>query len=337
MSVSRLDPSSDRRHRCLRRIAVDISTWCFLAGVCRWMWKPRKSKPSSMDTTRVFSGASRSPIVAEHRGYLDLATAVGMFAGAEHHHHEVIGVSHKAVRRSSAVAVPPSGRSRRCGRVPFGLEMVIQDRSGRYWPAAATGCRPGESRSRCPDWRRRSVSTPACRNALTRPDMRLSAMRSRNPPIRAVWSISSKHARCRLRIPTRNPRWAIMRIVLDRVLGAAPRPEPVTRPEKSASKIGSNTSFSDACTTRSATVGIPSLRTLPLGFGDLDSPHRHRDETCRCFSCVPQLGPETRPHRRRERSIAAHGALVDPRTVVAPVFSRTRSQPQRGNPDPPRG
>ncbi len=39
---------------------------------------------------------------------------------------------------------------------------------------------------------------------------------------------------------------------------------------KSASKIGSNTSFNAACTTRSATVGMPSLRIFPppAGLGD---------------------------------------------------------------------
>jgi hypothetical protein len=36
---------------------------------------------------------------------------------------------------------------------------------------------------------------------------------------------------------------------------------------KSASKMGSNTAFRAACTTRSATVGIPSLRSLPLALG----------------------------------------------------------------------
>jgi hypothetical protein len=39
--------------------------------------------------------------------------------------------------------------------------------------------------------------------------------------------------------------------------------------KKSASKIGSNTSFSAAWTTRSAIVGMPSLRSFPdpPGFG----------------------------------------------------------------------
>src|ERR671910_895731 len=36
---------------------------------------------------------------------------------------------------------------------------------------------------------------------------------------------------------------------------------------KSASKIGSSTNFNEACTTRSAVVGMPSERTLPLALG----------------------------------------------------------------------
>ena len=36
---------------------------------------------------------------------------------------------------------------------------------------------------------------------------------------------------------------------------------------KSASKMGSSTSLSDAWTTRSATVAIPSLRSFPFFFG----------------------------------------------------------------------
>jgi hypothetical protein len=41
---------------------------------------------------------------------------------------------------------------------------------------------------------------------------------------------------------------------------------------KSASKIGSSTSFREACTTRSVTVGIPSRRRLRVpGFGIIRS------------------------------------------------------------------
>ena len=36
---------------------------------------------------------------------------------------------------------------------------------------------------------------------------------------------------------------------------------------KSASKIGSSTSFKEACTVRSAAVGMPSRRSFPLALG----------------------------------------------------------------------
>ena len=39
-----------------------------------------------------------------------------------------------------------------------------------------------------------SARTPALRNALTKLRIRLSAIRFRTRPIRAGWSISSKHA-----------------------------------------------------------------------------------------------------------------------------------------------
>ncbi|HYZ08326.1 MAG TPA: hypothetical protein VE709_06980 [Pseudonocardiaceae bacterium] len=42
---------------------------------------------------------------------------------------------------------------------------------------------------------------------------------------------------------------------------------PYDTDEKSASKIGSNTSFAAACATRSRTVGMPSGRLPPSGFG----------------------------------------------------------------------
>jgi len=45
------------------------------------------------------------------------------------------------------------------------------------------------------------------------------------------------------------------------------RRNPYDEDWKSTSKMGSNTNFRTACTTRSATVGIPSLPNLPLAFG----------------------------------------------------------------------
>ena len=49
-----------------------------------------------------------------------------------------------------------------------------------------------------------------------------------------------------------------------------------TSPVKSASKIGSNTSSTAICTTRSFTVGMPSGRRRPSGFGNVNASHRLR-------------------------------------------------------------
>jgi hypothetical protein len=53
----------------------------------------------------------------------------------------------------------------------------------------------------------------------------------------------------------------------NRVLRAPVGPEPVETGAKSASKIGSRTNFSAACTTRSITVGMPNARSFPLALG----------------------------------------------------------------------
>jgi hypothetical protein len=53
----------------------------------------------------------------------------------------------------------------------------------------------------------------------------------------------------------------------DRVLGAPVRAKPVRARLEPASKMGSSTNFSAACTTRSVTVGMPSRRSLPFDLG----------------------------------------------------------------------
>lgn len=50
-------------------------------------------------------------------------------------------------------------------------------------------------------------------------------------------------------------------------MGSTKRTEPVEHGWKSASKIGSRTSFKLACTTRSRTEGMPKRRSLPDAFG----------------------------------------------------------------------
>ena len=54
----------------------------------------------------------------------------------------------------------------------------------------------------------------------------------------------------------------------DRVLRPSSGPETIGGWLKSASKIGSSTNFNDACTIRSAVVGIPSRRELARRLWD---------------------------------------------------------------------
>lgn len=92
---------------------------------------------------------------------------------------------------------------------------------------------------------------------------------------------------------------------------------------KSASKTGSSTSFSAACTTRSATVGMPRLRTFPdpPGFGILRSrTGRGRNE--------PSLRAARRSCRNPGAPIRSSTSMtVRPSTpgVRAPWFPATRA------------
>ena len=78
----------------------------------------------------------------------------------------------------------------------------------------------------------------------------------------ASMSASSTH-----RYPLVPKRWISATASCARRLGR----NPYETGMKSASKIGSSTSFSAAWTTRSAIVGIPSLRTFPDGLGIMRS------------------------------------------------------------------
>ena len=87
---------------------------------------------------------------------------------------------------------------------------------------------------------------------------------------------------------------------------------------KSASKIGSGTSFNEACTTRSATVAIPSERTLPLALGIVFSrtrsgPNRRALRSSRSPSSIDST-PKT----------TDRAATPSTPAVRAPLFARTR-------------
>ena len=105
----------------------------------------------------------------------------------------------------------------------------------------------------------------------------------------------------------------------DRVLGPSPRPETIRGWLKSASKIGSNTNFSDACTIRSAIVGIPSQRIFPPPSGST-SAGPGPDEHARLHR-LAEIGEHGRGPGRGDRpwcdlvDPGRAGALVGPHPV----------------------
>ena len=110
--------------------------------------------------------------------------------------------------------------------------------------------------------------TPALRNAFTNASTRLSVIR-RPEPVHQRGVIDLVETR--LDVGLQHPVVRLRREVVDlsdRVLRAPVRAGTRRRHGwKSASKIGSSTSFSAACTTRSVTVGMPNARSFPLALG----------------------------------------------------------------------
>ena len=77
----------------------------------------------------------------------------------------------------------------------------------------------------------------------------------------------SKYFRMSISTTYRWPRPPVRRIASSASVALRFGRNPYEHSLKSASKIGSITSFAAACTTRSRTVGIPSGRFVPSGFG----------------------------------------------------------------------
>ncbi len=102
-----------------------------------------------------------------------------------------------------------------------------------------------------------------------------------------------------------------------RLGGVLLRPEPVELSLKSASKIGSMTSFVACCTTRSRTVGIPSGRFVPSGFGMY----------CRLTGCGQYRPVWRRRCTSRRKSSTPPCSIIDrlsPSMPAAPRFVLTR-------------
>jgi hypothetical protein len=64
-----------------------------------------------------------------------------------------------------------------------------------------------------------------------------------------------------------HPAFTVSRMVSSACVALRWGRKPYEEGLKSASKIGSSTSFTACCPTRSLTVGIPSGRSLPSGLG----------------------------------------------------------------------
>src|SRR5216684_377432 len=93
------------------------------------MWWPRKSKPSLMWTTRVFSGASRSPGGGEH-GCHFLAQRLGVLPVSRHHQDEIIRIADDfPVALAVSSALLPL-RLRAHLLMPLPVEMIVQRRQG---------------------------------------------------------------------------------------------------------------------------------------------------------------------------------------------------------------
>ena len=161
-----------------------------------------------------------------------------------------------------------------------------------------------------------SVKTPDFRNALTSEQIRLSLILARKRSISAVCEISSKQAL--MSHSSTHSYLLVLKMWISEIASCARRlgRKPYEDGLKSASKIGSSTSFRLAWTTRSATVGIPRRRSFPFAFGII---------TCR--TSTGRNSPDFSEFRIWLRkastpipvSMLGRGGLVDPRSLGALV------------------
>ena len=169
---------------------------------------------------------------------------------------------------------------------------------------------------RSPFW----VMTPAFRNAFTNASRCLSEILPEAGPSTRCGRSRRNTPGCRPPRPAHSHEEAM---VLDLGEASCARRfgrNPYEHGLKSASKIGSNTCFTAACTTRSARVGIPSLRTFPMPFG-IFTRRTATGGKVRDFSpsrSRPGIPPQPHPDDRRPPSPHRHRGLP-------PWFPETRS------------
>src|ERR1700731_4597394 len=92
---------------------------------------------------------------------------------------------------------------------------------------------------------------------------------------------------------------------------------PYEHGKKSASKIGSSTSFAAIWTTRSRTVGMPNGRFLPSAFGMY-----RRSTTPGRYLCVRSTAPSS--SKKRSTPYCSTPAIVSASTPAAPLLALTR-------------
>ena len=112
-----------------------------------------------------------------------------------------------------------------------------------------------------------SANTPArshCRISLS---TRRSDTRRSTSTINRSWSIEPKKSRMSASNTNLPPRGNATRITSKASVALRLGRNPKLHGRKSASKIGSRTSFAACCATRSRTVGIPNGRFRPSGLG----------------------------------------------------------------------
>jgi len=280
-----------------------------------------------MDTTCVFSGANRSHRGKSHVGHLALHRHA-CCPGAEHHHHEFIGVS-DSDRSLLRAAVPDPG-----GVVGVVFHTAskwsYENRQGyigqqRREDAAlgSTGDAVATRRIRRAHRFQKRLDQPQyafCRDAATDPDPsgRCSRSRRNTRPM----SASNTHP---------YPRWALKRIRLDRVLGASARPKPYCAEKSARRSVTAPTSARPARHDRQWS-GYPACEPCRLPWESRPAaPGRDKRAGLKCTRC------SSRNPSARRRILNFERTVADPSPPLGPRFSRTRSHAVTRNTGSARG
>ena len=273
--------------------------------LCRW--QPRKSKPSlpsrEIDPPRL-SGCSSSPSRARIARTRCSASSHAFRRVA--HHDEVVRVAHQ--RAQVAHLARPHACRGRAGRCSTAAE-----RSRR--PAAS----PRASPTHVPVFHHPRLEPLP--QQLEHPSIRDAPRHELHQLRRGRCSRSSRG--CRRRARGCRPACPVARMVSSACVALRCGRKPYEHGRKSASKIGSSTSFAAICTTRSRTVGIPSGRCLPSAFG------MYRRSTG-CGRYVPARSAAPSSSRKRSTPYCSTAASVSHRRPPRPCSASPASTPPAG-------